>query len=78
MKFSWEEIWNNQDHHFHQDHWEETSRAKVFGGWIVTHITGCDHVNEKDKDDKAWTERRTSLVFVPDPNHEWEIEKCES
>jgi len=39
-----------------------TERAKVFGGWIV-----CD-----------WTavsghSGTQSMVFVPDPNHEWEI-----
>lgn len=37
-----------------------TYRAKVIGGWIVEHID-CD---------------RPTLVFIPDSNHEWEIEQC--
>lgn len=46
--------------------WEEieqnTKRMKVFGGWIVLHS------------DWLVTERYQiceSMVFVPDPNHEW-------
>ena len=40
-----------------------TSRAKVFGGWIILHesdITYEDGYNSN-----------TSMVFVPDPLHQW-------
>ena len=77
MKFHWEEIWNNQDF-CKSNHYEETSRAKVIGGWLVTHITACDHINEKDNEDKAWTERRCTMVFVSDPTHEWSIDDEEN
>jgi len=43
--------------------WERISlgtfRAKVFGGWIVT----CVEHSESDE----------SLVFIPDPEHKWQI-----
>ena len=39
-------------------------RSKVIGGWIVT--TAC-----KNYDDIVGI----TSVFVPDKNHEWEIEK---
>lgn len=32
------------------------SRAKVFGGWLVSSEGG-------------------SLTFIPDPNHEWKLDK---
>lgn len=40
---------------------ELTYRAKVINGWIVKNI---------DYDYKS-----TNICFIPDPNHEWEIEK---
>ncbi len=44
-------------------HKNDTARAKVFGGWIVRSLTyPDDRVSE-------------SMVFVSDPNHEWEVEK---
>jgi hypothetical protein len=41
------------------------SRARVFGGWLVTHnkiiiLNGLHHITD-------------SMSFVPDPEHEWEI-----
>lgn len=50
--------------------WEEieqnTKRMKVFGGWIVLHL---HQQNEwlYDGGEPACE----SMVFVPDPNHEW-------
>jgi hypothetical protein len=53
--------------------WEKldkyTLRAKVFGGWLVLHaypVTITDH----KKRDMSQSE---SMVFVPDPNHQWTI-----
>lgn len=36
-----------------------TYRATIIGGWLVKHTT----------------DQGVSLVFVPDPDHEWAIEK---
>lgn len=41
---------------------DSTWRAKVIGGWIVAHII---------EGDKEFT---NSMVFIPDPKHEWEIQ----
>ena len=35
------------------------ARAKVFGGWLVT----------------SQIEFSGNLVFIPDPNHEWKLDK---
>lgn len=47
--------------------WEEilpqTRRLKVFGGWFV----------ETWAYDEHRTVTATTAIFVPDPNHEWEI-----
>lgn len=40
-----------------------TCRAKVIGGWLVKNLVW-------DSVDKVQSE---SLVFLPDPKHEWEI-----
>lgn len=50
-------------------------RAKVFGGWIVkTHESVYhDMSNEGGGMQEGW-DWRVAMVFVPDPNHEWEIE----
>lgn len=36
-----------------------TDRAKVFGGWILR--------------DYDYIDGGISMVFIPDPNHEWEV-----
>jgi len=41
---------------------EGTYRAKVFGGWIVEHYATADH---------------TSMVFIPDPHHQWRLKEDE-
>lgn len=42
---------------------EGTTRSKVFGGWIVQDSM-CDQEGNT-----------ISMVFIADPNHEWEIAK---
>ncbi len=48
--------------------WEDvasgTERLNVFGGWIVLYER-CAHPNGRVCD----------TVFVPDPNHEWVLDK---
>lgn len=47
--------------------WEKldnfTARAKVIGGWVVS-TTSCFKENISE-----------AMVFVPDPKHEWVIDK---
>jgi len=52
------------------DDWHE--RAKVFGGWI---FKTCDVYS--DKDSLSGLAQRHSTCFVPDVNHEWNIEDHE-
>jgi hypothetical protein len=41
----------------------ETSRAAVFGGWLVKHREfGSDNGGEA-----------LSMVFISDPDHEWDV-----
>ncbi len=48
--------------------WEKISaeaiRSKVFGGWVI-------YTDERD--DETGNPVGACMVFVPDPNHEWEI-----
>lgn len=44
-------------------------RAKVFGGWIVRTVW------TRDNDDGDSVSVSSSLVFIPDTNHEWSIEE---
>lgn len=60
MKFDWEEIYR-KDKGVLDIH---TARVKVFGGWIVNNLT-LDEVESNQSE---------SMVFVPDPNHEWVID----
>lgn len=53
MKFEWE--------HILVEDYSITTRAKVFGGWIVKY----QYESSDDFDS-------ISMVFVPDANHEWE------
>ncbi len=43
---------------------ETTARAKVIGGWIL-------RSRDVDECNSAYTV--LSMVFVPDPKHEWEV-----
>jgi hypothetical protein len=59
MKFEWEMIDNNT---VDKKHFAITHRAKVIGGWIVHNATKLPNVGSE------------SMVFIPDPNHEWTLE----
>jgi hypothetical protein len=68
MKFEWENIFSTRD----QVQADATFRAKVKGGWIILSKNSGAVV---DGNDNLSTTCSQSMVFVPDPNYEWEIEK---
>lgn len=43
-------------------------RAKVIGGWLVLGVNPRDEYQSMHSNGYGW---RSSLVFVPDQNHEW-------
>lgn len=61
ITFYWQLIYSNYEGLQHS----QTTRAKVIGGWIVNQTT--------------WTNTSESIavsessVFVPDPEHKWEV-----
>jgi hypothetical protein len=60
MKFEWEKLSDNG--------FSITWRAKVFGGWLVNNFTCIE-----TKSDQTERMISQSMVFVPDPEHKWEI-----
>ena len=40
-------------------------RLKIFGGWLVSEISDVDTVDANNQ--------VTSICFVPDPKHEWDL-----
>lgn len=62
MKFEWESIAGKI---FSKDEGNITRRAKVIGGWIINHIVWTSKAHAQSE----------SMVFIPDPEHKWEIEK---
>jgi len=48
-------------------------RAKVINGWIVKTFQDVYHYREHLGDVTCGHDFRVAMVFVPDPNHEWEI-----
>jgi hypothetical protein len=71
MKSEWEQIT------------ESTARMNVINGWLVYNRTVVGTNREliynrtvigTNREIKLLSE---SMVFVPDPNHEWKVEKCE-
>lgn len=61
MKFEWEQIFG-----FTGDKFVRLSaRARVIGGWVMHDciITSKSNITNQ------------SMVFIPDPNHEWKIEE---
>ncbi len=58
MKFKWEKIGETY-----------TSRAKVIGGWIVSHLPR----KNQDLFDEG-EPIGIGMVFIPDPKHIWEID----
>lgn len=59
MKFEFEQIDNS------------TTRAKVYGGWLVK--TYEDVMTNFDNRKDTGYEWRVAMAFVPDAKHEWEI-----
>jgi hypothetical protein len=57
MEFEWEVLKSNS--------YSITKRARVFDGWIVLH--------ESDIAYEDGYNSNTSMVFVPDPEHRWNI-----
>ncbi len=84
MKFFWDEIYETQEHDF--SFYEATYRAPVPGGWLVRHevrtdfqyccIDTCadDPINHRHIDTEGYQNLSNTMVFVPDPNHEWETD----
>jgi hypothetical protein len=75
IKFKWEEIENND---YEQDSSRQlTHRAKVIGGWIIRHETKTDYKYMDDSVDgvdvEGYQTITNDLIFISDPNHEWEI-----
>lgn len=56
----WEEIENN------------LHRSKVYGGWLVKTTEPVYHNTEHLGVVDGW-DWRTSICFVPDANHAWEL-----
>ena len=50
-----------------------TCRLRVFGGWIVRHDN--EVVHDTPNGMVGGWDWRSSLCFVPDSNHDWEIER---
>ena len=74
MKFEWEEINRvaecNEELNFNRV--DFTLRAKVYGGWMVKHEFIWWPTTKTNVLSTIDTE---SMIFVPDSNHEWVIEK---
>ena len=64
IEFKWERISNAHN----SGGGANTYRAKVIGGWLVNNNTYTDVINKGNE--RSLSE---SMVFVPDPNHEWKI-----
>jgi hypothetical protein len=68
----WEEVTDSCNENSTITYYEETERLKVPTGWIVKTVISYDtHENRENED---WDRRCISQVFVPDPEHAWEIE----
>ncbi len=65
MKFEWERIHNI---YIPTTGGSNTYRVKVIGGWVINCDNYTDVINEMPRNISQ------SMVFVPDPNHEWTIE----
>lgn len=48
---------------------ETTQRLRVYGGWVVSRKVSKGHTWGDGASDAI----ALSLVFIPDPNHEWTI-----
>lgn len=59
MEFEWEQLMYESS----KTDGFRTCRAYVHGGWIVNHLTWS---NEQKTESQC-------MVFIPDPEHKWEI-----
>jgi hypothetical protein len=69
-ELKWEEINHNNGFFL--------KRTRVFGGWLVAAVSDViSHVNTgyTKPDYLQGYEWRTSITFVPDPNHEWKLDQ---
>jgi hypothetical protein len=67
MNFDWQRIFKN---HNSGVGGTSTARAKVPGGWLINNVTYTEVIcngNERNISE--------SMCFVPDPNHEWEVDE---
>jgi len=62
MKFEWQVISRDETDYILTC----AERSKVIGGWLVINRTGIPV-----RDEQVISE---SMVFIPDPKHEWSIE----
>lgn len=69
MKFEWETIENTKANK------NVTTRSKVFGGWLVKHRMMVSLMAENEKNKAPLQTATVGLCFVPDPNHEWIVDK---
>ncbi len=69
MKFEWEQIENTKGNK------NITTRAKVFGGWMVKHRIMTSLMSENEKNSTPLQTASIGLCFIPDPEYKWEIEK---
>lgn len=60
-----------------QNHGGYLYRSKVPNGWLVKEVqdTGSYDQNARLVDGYYWT---SSITFVPDPEHSWEVELCQN
>lgn len=83
MKFEWEEIYNIG--HSASPFFEATYRAKVIGGWVIRHETGCnyqygcsdnceDHPSHVHVNEEGYQDIKNTITFISDPEHKWTIE----
>jgi hypothetical protein len=66
--------WENIPH----DNGFHLRRAKTFGGWLIAAISDVNTVISESSgfyNNEQGHEFRTAITFVPDPNHEWELEQ---
>jgi hypothetical protein len=71
IEFVWEKISSTRA----ESGCDVTIRSKVMGGWLVRSI--ADKALCVSKTGDISIANSQSMVFVPDPNHEWEIEVIE-
>lgn len=61
----WEDIPSNRSGYY--------SRSKILGGWLVQVTEDVSHDRQVGRGMESGYDWRTSICFVPDPDHEWKI-----